>query len=159
MSSANGFLSFLSGYSIFQGCVVSIMTVDYFFVRKGNLSLSDMFSTSPQGRYFYTRGVHLRALAAFVAGFALPLPGFIGSFGTTTTRVGAASTHMFELGWILSYLVGGVVYALICLLSRGREDGEFESVQVAVAVDGLEVYHRQEQEQEHVSIPGDKGMV
>ncbi|CRG83558.1 Allantoin permease [Talaromyces islandicus] len=175
VSSANGFLSFLGGYSIFQGSVVSIMTVDYFFVRNGNLYLSDMFTTSPLGRYFYTCGVNFRGIAAFVIGFVLPLPGFIGSFGTTT--VSAAATHMFDLGWLLSYFVGGFSYAVICLVTARKCMGEnkgdvFEgNVPSVIAtglghdrlvVDGMEIVvgvpAREQEHDEHQSASVAKGV-
>ncbi|OKL63541.1 hypothetical protein UA08_02038 [Talaromyces atroroseus] len=91
VSSANGFLSFLSGYSIFQGSVVSIMTVDYFLLRRGNLHISAMFTTSRLGEYYYNFGVNWTGIAAFIAGFLLPLPGFISSFGTVSFSSTAAT--------------------------------------------------------------------
>lgn len=116
VSSANGFLSFLSGYSIFQGSLVSIMTVDYFLIRRGNLHISEMFTTSRSGRYYYTYGVNWAGVAAFIAGFCLPLPGFIQSFGTVTIN-NPAATYMYDLGWVLSYLVGGVSYFAVSLIT------------------------------------------
>lgn len=52
----------------------------------------------------------MRAFAAFVVGILLPLPGFVGSFGRD---VGAAATRMFDLGWVLSFVVGGIAYLVI----------------------------------------------
>ncbi|PCG93170.1 Permease, cytosine/purines, uracil, thiamine, allantoin [Penicillium occitanis (nom. inval.)] len=119
VSSANGFLSFLSGYSIFQGSLVSIMTVDYFLIRRGNLHISEMFTTSRSGRYYYTYGVNWTGVAAFIAGFCLPLPGFIQSFGTVTIT-NPAATYMYDLGWVLSYLVGGVSYFAVSMVTARR---------------------------------------
>lgn len=146
MATANGFLSFLSGYSIFQGSIVGIMSVDYFLLRRGNLSLADLFSQSSVGRYYYTKGVHMAGMAAFVIGFLLPLPGFIGSFGTAVT-LSAAATDMFDLGWILSLVMGGLSYWIICrLLRTGRNERKLafeEQVphgdQETLSVDGMEV--------------------
>jgi NCS1 family nucleobase:cation symporter-1 len=145
VSSANGFLSFLNGYSIFQGSVVGIVIVDYFFLRRGNLSLRDLFSQSSSGKYYYTKGVHLSGLVAFVVGFLLPLPGFIASFGTGAD-VSAAATEMFNLGWILSFMMGGLSYWIICTLlgvARHTKGLAFEE-QVPhgdqdLIVDGMEI--------------------
>lgn len=127
VATANGFLNFLGGYSIFQGPVVGIMIVDYFIVRKGNMDLIDMYSTSSMGRYFYFKGFNLRAYAAFVIGFLLPLPGFAASFGY---KISPAASHMYALGWVLSFVMGGVSYFLICLVRKvPGDDGDsgFES--------------------------------
>ncbi|KAK2785270.1 hypothetical protein FQN53_007846 [Emmonsiellopsis sp. PD_33] len=143
VATANGFLSFLSGYSIFQGPVAAIMLVDYFIIRRGNLHIPDVFLGTPASRYFYTKGANVRAFAAFVIGFLLPLPGFVGSFGH---KVDEAATHMFNLGWVLSFLVGGVAYWGICLVWRvpgddgegGFEERVEEAEGVVLGVGGVE---------------------
>ena len=87
------------------------MTMDYFLVRRGNLHLADLYSSSSLAAYFYTKGFNIWAYAAFVAGFLIPLPGFIGSFGYP---IGSAATKMFSLGWVLSFVVGGLAYFVLC---------------------------------------------
>jgi nucleobase:cation symporter-1, NCS1 family len=127
VATANGFLNFLGGYSIFQGPVVAIMIVDYFFIRRGNLTLEDLYTRSSWGRYYYFHGFNVRAFVSFVIGFLLPLPGFAASFGHD---IGAAATRMYALGWVLSFLMGGLSYFLICLLFKvPGDDGRhpFES--------------------------------
>ncbi|KAL2872303.1 nucleobase cation symporter-1 family protein [Aspergillus lucknowensis] len=115
VTSAAGFLNFLNGYSIFQGPVVAIMIVDYFLLRRGNLAIADMYTTSPSGVYYYLHGANGRAFAAFVIGFLLPLPGFIESFGSSSSLNEAAS-NMYALGWELSFLVGGAAYLVFGLV-------------------------------------------
>lgn len=100
------------------------MLTDYFILRRGNILLSDLFTLSPSGRYHYFHGFNLRAYAAFIVGFLLPLPGFIATFGH---GIGAAAEDMFALGWVLSFLMGGISYWLICLVWKvpgKREEGE-----------------------------------
>jgi NCS1 family nucleobase:cation symporter-1 len=98
------------------------MIVDYFLVRRGNLDIEAMYDESSFGKYYFVYGVNWRAVAAFVAGFALPLPGFIGSFGTAS--VSSSATYMYDLGWELSFVVGGLVYWILCLVFPvpGQED-------------------------------------
>jgi NCS1 family nucleobase:cation symporter-1 len=123
------------------------MVVDYFLVRKGNMDLLEMYTTSPTGRYFYYKGVNFRAYAAFIIGFLLPLPGFVGSFGH---KIGAAATDMYALGWVLSLLMGSLSYYVICLVfpvpGNDREGG-FESkvpLDISVLVD--EIYGNESDE-------------
>ncbi|CAI6101100.1 unnamed protein product, partial [Clonostachys chloroleuca] len=134
VSSANGFLSFLNGYSIFQGPVVAIMLVDYFVSRKGNLSISDLFTTSPSGIYYYFHGLNLRAFAAFIIGFILPLPGFIGTFGTVT--VSTAASNIYSLGWELSFVIGGVAYFVLGLVWPVPGDGASHGFETSLVSDG-----------------------
>lgn len=98
------------------------MIVDYFLIRHGNLYMPDIFTLSSKARYHYFHGVNFRAFVAFIIGFLLPLPGFAASFGHT---IGAAATHMYSLGWVLSFLMGSLAYYLICLVwSVPGDDGK-----------------------------------
>jgi NCS1 family nucleobase:cation symporter-1 len=144
VATANGFLNFLGGYSIFQGPVVAIMIIDYFVIRKGNMSIEDIYSLSSNGRYFYFGGVNLRAFAAFIIGFLLPLSGFVASFGY---KIGLAASHMYALGWVLSFVMGCLSYWVICLVFKvpgddGRYpwEGKVEESQLAI-VDGVHLNH------------------
>ncbi|KAK2741787.1 hypothetical protein FQN57_005531 [Myotisia sp. PD_48] len=124
VATPNGFLQFLGGYSIFQGSVVSIMLVDYFVIRRGNMHLPDLFRSSKEGRYYYTKGFNIRAFAAFIIGFVIPLPGFISSFDI---HFSVAADRMFALGWVLSFLVGGLSYWLICFVFKvPGDDGSYK---------------------------------
>jgi hypothetical protein len=85
-----------------------------FIVRKGNIDIRDLYSESPSAKYWYTYGVNWRAIFAFIAGFTVPLPGFIGSFGTTTVSI--AASRIYSLGWALSFVIGGLTYWIACLI-------------------------------------------
>ncbi|KAK5058696.1 hypothetical protein LTR84_010960 [Exophiala bonariae] len=146
-SSASGFLNFLDGYCIFQGPIVSIMLVDYFLIRRGNLlvnpgsassathgdhhiaaspdSLGDslasreedgLYTASAHGRYFYLFGFNIRAFLAFIAGFLIPLPGFIQSFNPTHDNKLDVASKLVTLGWLLSFFIAGMVYWIECFI-------------------------------------------
>ena len=103
------------------------MLVDYFLIRRGNLTMEDLYTRSSWARYYYCQGFNVRAFVCFIIGFILPLPGFAGSFGHD---VGSAALHMFSLGWVLSFLMGGVSYYIACLIFKvPGDDGQhsFES--------------------------------
>lgn len=117
------------------------MIVDYFLIRRGNINMHDLFTLSSTGRYHYFHGFNLRAFAAFIIGFLLPLPGFAASFGHP---IGDAAKHMYSLGWILSFIMGGGSYYLACLawpVQGGDGKLAFESEVAnarAVVLDGVD---------------------
>jgi len=106
--------------------------------------MNDLFSASSHGRYFYFYGVNLRAFAAFIIGFILPLPGFVASFGYT---IAPAASHMYSLGWVLSWIMGSLSYYIICLIFPvPGDDGSypFESKVAesqSVLIDGIDLSH------------------
>lgn len=114
ISSAKSLLTFLSGYSILMGPFASICIVDYFFVRKGNLNIAHLYIGNADSQYWYTKGWNIRMIVAWTLGIVLPFPGFIDSFGTTL--IGDGARHMWNLGYLLSIAVSGVVYYALFLV-------------------------------------------
>lgn len=112
LSSAQTFLNFLGGYSIFQGSIVGIMAVDYFFVRKGNLDIASMYTFNSDAAYHYWRGINWRAVASFIVGFALPFPGFVATLAEKADNVAPGAVDMYNLGWLLSIATGALSYYL-----------------------------------------------
>lgn len=105
------------------------MLVDYFLIRRGNLTLPDLFTRSRTARYYYFHGFNLRACAAFIIGFLLPLPGFAASFGYD---IGSAALDMYALGWILSLLMGCIAYYVMCLIWKVPGDDADHSFEALV---------------------------
>ncbi len=57
---------FLSGLGAMLGPLYGILMVDYFLIRKTQTHIPDLYTEDPRGTYYYTRGVNVRALLAFV---------------------------------------------------------------------------------------------
>ncbi|KAF7289577.1 F-box domain-containing protein [Mycena chlorophos] len=110
LSSAPGFLTMLSSYSIFMAPMSSIMVVDYFIVRKCKVDISSMYE--PDGRYKYWNGINWRAVVAFIVGFIPTIPGLVGRLDPSLSIGG--TSHIFDFGWLYAYIVAAVAY---CLLS------------------------------------------
>lgn len=53
----------------------------------------------------------MQAYIAYLAGIALPFPGFVGTLGAS---VSDSALHLGNLGWILSFSVSFVVYVALC---------------------------------------------
>lgn len=62
---------FLGGLGAFLGPLFGIMIVDYYLVKRGKITIADLFTAKPDGPYFYRRGVNPRAIIAFVPTAAL----------------------------------------------------------------------------------------
>merc|ERR1711964_905292 len=68
MGSAAKFLAFLGGYTIFLGPMTSILMCDYFIVRRGNVSVPDMYNFHGMYRYSPKYATNWRAVVAFFIG-------------------------------------------------------------------------------------------
>lgn len=114
IASATSFLTFLGSYTVFLMPICGIMVVDYWVVRKGNLHVASLYDKQPNHPYTYYKGWNLRALASWIAGVAFTVHGIAGSLDPTA--VNEASKNMYKLGFLLSFLMGALVYYVCSLL-------------------------------------------
>ncbi|KAK7206004.1 hypothetical protein BZA70DRAFT_150549 [Myxozyma melibiosi] len=118
LTSASGFLNFMSGYSIWLGPIFGILVSDYFFVHKQQYDVPGLYDF--KGRYAYRYGCNWRAFAAFTCGWVPLLPGFIPTIsGSTQANQGIG--HLYKLGFWFGTGVGGLVYFVLCKFFPAEE--------------------------------------
>ncbi|KAB5515364.1 permease for cytosine/purines, uracil, thiamine, allantoin-domain-containing protein [Coniochaeta sp. 2T2.1] len=113
LASAAKFLAFLGGYTIFLGPMTSILITDYYIVRRGNVSVPDMYNFHGMYRYSPKFGTNWRAVAAFFIGCIPPLPGFVENIVASdggSTGISLDGIHLFNIGYIYSFVAAGVFY-------------------------------------------------
>ncbi|KAK4693788.1 nucleobase:cation symporter-1, NCS1 family, partial [Lecanoromycetidae sp. Uapishka_2] len=113
LASAAKFLAFLGGYTIFLGPMTSILITDYYIVRRGNVSVPDMYNFHGIYRYSPKYATNWRAVTAFFIGAIPPLPGFVNNIvvaGYGKTGVSAGGQHLFNIGYMYSFVSAGVFY-------------------------------------------------
>jgi NCS1 family nucleobase:cation symporter-1 len=124
LASAAKFLAFLGGYTIFLGPMTSILITDYYIVRRGNVSVPDMYNFHGIYRYSPKFASNWRAVAAFFIGCIPPLPGFVNSIvvaGLQKTSVSLGGQHLFNIGYIYSFAAAGVFYWIFNKISPHTE--------------------------------------
>ncbi|KAF2495747.1 hypothetical protein BU16DRAFT_581242 [Lophium mytilinum] len=113
LASAAKFLAFLGGYTIFLGPMTSILMTDYYIVRKGNVSVPDMYNFHGIYRYSPRYATNWRAVVAFFIGCIPPLPGFVNNIvvaGLGKTTVSIGGQRLFNIGYLYSFVAAGVFY-------------------------------------------------
>ena len=114
---------FLSGLGALLGPLYGVIMVDYWLIRKSQVDVLQLYSEDPNGAYYYSRGVNLRAVAAFVPAAVIAillalLPGF-------------ASVSPFS--WMFGAGIAGLLYLLIAKRQPFYADVSGE----AIAVDNV----------------------
>lgn len=123
------FISCVTGMGIFMGDLVGIMLADYFFIRKGNYFIEDLYTSDPNGRYWYFHGWHWRAYLAYLVGIAIPFPGFIGILGVESLAGPLNPAHqIYDLGYLTSFLSSMFVYTVLCKISPPKHVAEARSM-------------------------------
>jgi len=113
--------TWLDGYGSLLGAIGAVMIVDYWILRGRRLDLGDLYRL--RGRYHYTGGWNLRAIAAVLIAVIPVLPGFVHA---ATTPGGAVAhpdvlDHLYSYGVFFTFCVAAVVYWTLSVLVPARE--------------------------------------
>ncbi len=106
----NGYIfTWLIAYSSLLGPVGGIMIVDYFFIRKKELIVDELYSY--KGRYTYTNGFNRNALIALVVGILPNVPGFFTTIGVIEKDFFPMwLTGLYNYAWFVGFFVSGILY-------------------------------------------------
>lgn len=142
-SSSSTFTTYLSAYSVFLSSIVGVICSDYYYVRRGYLKLTHLYSLfapddhSQQSYYKYNKlGLNARALIAYICGILPNIVGFVGQVkGEDKVPIGAI--EVYRLNFFMGFFSSGIVYALLCYFwpiegtpeVRPFEKGWFEEFQ------------------------------
>ena len=109
----NGYIfTWLIAYSSLLGPVGGIMIADYFFVRKQELLVADLYSH--KGIYQYNNGFNAAAIIALLLGILPNVPGFLLQVKLiSTTAFPGWISELYHYAWFVGFLVSGVVYLLL----------------------------------------------
>ncbi|KAF9054288.1 cytosine-purine permease [Panaeolus papilionaceus] len=117
LASAPGFLSFMSGYTVFLGPFAGIMVADYWVVHRCKVDVPAMYE--PMGRYRYWKGINWRAAVALACSITPTLPGLINDINRNIF-VGNAS-FLFNIAWLYGFFTSFAIYTPLSLYFPARE--------------------------------------
>ncbi len=108
LESTQGYIfTWLIGYSALLGPIAGILIVDYFFIRKTELLVPDLFRK--EGAYTYRKGWNYAAVGALIVGVLPNVPGFLQAAGVVT-KVPAFFSSIYTYAWFAGLFVSGLAY-------------------------------------------------
>ncbi|KAL4999446.1 permease for cytosine/purines, uracil, thiamine, allantoin-domain-containing protein [Aspergillus recurvatus] len=110
ISTADKFLSVLSGFGVFMAPATGLMLADYHLIRRHRLKLSDLYIGSPSSIYWFSHGVNWRALVAFTAGMWPLLPGLAANVNSWTEDKWTGWLRLYNLTFIVGLAIGLLVF-------------------------------------------------
>ena len=105
--------AWLIGYGVLLGPIAGIMIVDYFFIRKRELNVDDLYRRG--GAYEYSRGINWIAMLALALGIAPNLPGFLNAIGAI--KASPFFVAIYDWAWFVGLGVAALVHGLGMRLS------------------------------------------
>jgi NCS1 family nucleobase:cation symporter-1 len=101
--------TWLIAYSSLLGPVGGIMIADYYFIRKQQLKLSELYAS--KGAYSFSNGYNMKAIFALLMGILPNVPGFL-----VTVKLLPASAvpqwiaDLYHYAWFVGFFVSGLIY-------------------------------------------------
>lgn len=121
-SSSSMFTTYLSAYSVFLSSIAGVVACDYYYVRRGYLKLTHLYSLhapeSPEFNSFYLYnkiGVNWRAYVAYICGILPNIVGFVGA--TKTHKVPIGAEKVYRLNFFMGFISAFLIYAILCYIS------------------------------------------
>ena len=98
-----GILAFVDTFGSFFGPLFGVMVVDYYLVKKCELSNKDIFSLEKNNLYFYSNGWHVKAIYSL----------FLGFIFAASTIWNETLMNFQSYSWIIGALISSLTYYLL----------------------------------------------
>jgi len=104
--------TWLVGYSSLLGPIGGILIVDYYFVKKQQLNVNELYKV--KGAYSFTNGFNVYAILALLLGILPNVPGFL----VQVKLLGELSmpswiVHLYSYAWFVGFFASGICYWLL----------------------------------------------
>ena len=117
--------TWLIAYSSLLGPIGGIMIADYFFIRRQNLAVHELYTK--KGRYWFTNGFNIYAILALVLGVLPNVPGFLTTIKVLpTSSVPLWIADLYHYAWFVGFAISAAVYYGLSLGLQRRPVEDFE---------------------------------
>ncbi|HMJ48348.1 MAG TPA: NCS1 family nucleobase:cation symporter-1 [Ferruginibacter sp.] len=114
----NGYIfTWLIAYSSLLGPVGGIMIADYYFIRKQQLVLNDLYDHG--GMYYFRNGFNIAAIIALLTGILPNVPGFLLQVKLVSVYAFPGwISGLYHYAWFVGFLVSGILYYILMKQKR-----------------------------------------
>ena len=103
--------TWLIAYSSLLGPIGGILIADYYFIRKQNLNVNELYRHN--GQYSFGNGFNSKAIIALLIGILPNLPGFFLQVKLVSdTAFPEWISNLYNYAWFVGFFVSGIVYYL-----------------------------------------------
>ena len=102
----------LIAYSSLLGPIGGIMITDYYFIRKQQLIVNELYHS--KGIYSFSNGFNSKAIIALLIGIIPNIPGFFANVNLVSLEsMPAWLTQLYNYAWFVGFGVSGSVYWIL----------------------------------------------
>ena len=111
--------TWLVGYSSLLGPVGGILIADYYFIRRQQLNVTELYALN--GAYTYSQGFNRYAIVSLLLGIVPNIPGFLTTVGVVgKDAVPGWISGLYGYAWFVGFFVAGISYGMFMRLRRPR---------------------------------------
>ncbi|KAK1959940.1 NCS1 nucleoside transporter [Colletotrichum sublineola] len=121
-NTASVFVAVAASFSVFMGPLTGIMMTDYFIIRRQKIEVSQLYTGSKDGAYWYSYGFNWRAFVAWVVCFVPAMPGMIAAVNPSV-KINDGLYKYYLGNYIFGFLEAGVLYAILTFAFKPRRLG------------------------------------
>lgn len=114
----NGYIfTWLVGYSSLLGPIGGIMIADYYFIKKQELQVKDLYEL--KGIYTFSKGFNNKAIIALMLGILPNVPGFLTTIGALSKdAVWPWVSDIYHYAWFVGFIVSALSYYILMKQER-----------------------------------------
>ena len=98
-----GILSFIDTFGSFFGPIFGLIIVDYYLIKKSNLSNKDIYSVEIESIYYYSGGWHIKGAYSLLLGFIF----------SASTIWNSNLMFLQSYAWIIGSIISSLTYYLL----------------------------------------------
>jgi NCS1 family nucleobase:cation symporter-1 len=98
-----GILSFIDTIGSFFGPIFGVVIIDYYLIKKKDLINKDIFSSSKDGAYYYSKGWNIKAIYSLIIGFIF----------SASTIWNVDLRFLQSYSWIIGLIMSSIIYYLL----------------------------------------------
>ena len=110
LATTQGYIfTWLVGYSALLGPIAGILIADYYFIRRTQLDVDQLYRED--GKYSYGNGWNMAAIIAFIVGVAPNVPGFLNAaFPSAFPDVSVFFKTTYTYAWFVGLALASLIY-------------------------------------------------
>ncbi|QLG71973.1 hypothetical protein HG535_0C03260 [Zygotorulaspora mrakii] len=112
-NSSSVFITVMSSFGVIVTPIIAIIVADFHIVRRGKLPLSHLYSTSPDGTFYFTKGFNFRAIFTWTCGVVPGLPGLADAV-SPISGFPEGMRNFFYGNIIFAFFCPLILYVIIC---------------------------------------------
>ncbi len=98
-----GILSFIDTFGSFFGPITGVMIIDYYIIKKSNIDVKDIHTSSLNSSFYFSNGWHLKGVYSLIIGFIF----------ASSTIWNANLMFLQSYAWLIGAFFSGLVYYLL----------------------------------------------